>query len=774
MATTNHARNATLGALLAAGMLATGTITPAAFADDTSSTPSPSPTISTNTNTVGYQQFSDLRDAVQYVYDQDNTGNRWTNDSWTTVKPRITQALDDTRDITEVSGTQDINTAYASLKTSIEGLVPDYVAVHNANASTTLIPRKDWAGEKPIPTGQTPQSVYWGYAPSINQPGLGGEGTITKLDGETFTPSDKDFGTGDTITKYRLNIPEIGLDNVMEASQPTGETVTAGDTKTPFTYENGTWTARIDMTLTANDKFPTDSITLSDGTTVPVTGNMHMSTVDKDGTAWRMATLTLNGRLDSNGTPFTIILTGERAYDTRVTLSITQTPAQGDPIRLPVPGADEVNAANLKDTYTLDMLPHTQVGDQYTLNIDPANQADVNVGDITAAIGDNGERRLTAPITYTDAAGKEQTKTVTVTIPFDKAKPVVGNPDAALDGFLVNGKPLEGFTPDQLAYTITAKADEKITVKPVAREGQTVKASDIRQTAWTTTQEWTVEKNGQTRTYTVTLVREHSPEQATADDKFNPADPIAQASTVEPDSPADTTLASHGYVLNGEYHTVDKDDYTIPEGAAFSYDSKIGQAIKVGVEKTGGMTYKYKVGVLAPDQKTYSEHTYTVTYLTAATHKAELTGINVDGKPIAGFNPDTHEYTVEVKNPEKWTITPQFDKSTGMSVSTHKDGDKATITVSSADNLNTVTYTVTVKQKMKLVEKLALANTGTTAVTAIIAALVLIAAGGIVGFVTMRRRKPETTDTPSHEDTGNTAGPDESSMDGTKPENNAD
>ena len=146
----------------------------------------------------------------------------------------------------------------------------------------------------------------------------------------------------------------------------------------------------------------------------------------------------------------------------------------------------------------------------------------------------------------------------------------------------------------------------------------------------------------------------------------------------------------------------------------------------------------------------------------------------MDGKPIAGFNPDTHEYTVEVKNPEKWTITPQFDKSTGMSVSTHKDGDKATITVSSADNLNTVTYTVTVKQKMKLVEKLALANTGTTAVTAIIAALILIAAGGIAGFFTMRRRKPETTDTPSHEDTGNTDGPDESSTDGTKPEDNTD
>ena len=98
---------------------------------------------------------------------------------------------------------------------------------------------------------------------------------------------------------------------------------------------------------------------------------------------------------------------------------------------------------------------------------------------------------------------------------------------------------------------------------------------------------------------------------------------------------------------------------------------------------------------------------------------------------------------MEVKNPEKWTVTPLFDKSTGMSVSTHKDGDKAVITVSSADNLNTVTYTVTVKQKMKLLDKLGLANTGTTALTAIIAAVVLIAGGAVAGFLSRRRRKPK-------------------------------
>lgn len=525
-----------------------------------------------------------------------------------------------------------------------------------------------------------------------------------------------------------------------------GQEVTVKDGPAFMKNDDGTFTATdTNYTLDGKNQPSADAVTLSNEQTAPITWDKDVQTIEKDldGTATKF--IRLNGIATGSvgSQKFTVNTTADRAYDTHVTLSVTQTPAEGDPTRIEVPDATNVNAPDLKDTYTLKALPHDKVGDQYTLNVDAANQMDVTVGDTTATIGDNGERHLTTTVTYTDDDGDQQTRTVTVVIPFDKAKPVVGNPDAALDGFLVNGKPMDGFDPDQLDYTITAKADEKVTVKPVAREGQTVKASDIRQTAWTTVQEWTVEKNGQTRVYTVTLVREHSPEQATADDKFTPADPIAQPSTVNPDSADDTQLADHGYVLDGKYHAVAEDDYTIPEGGVFSYGAKIGQTVKVGVEKAGGMTYTYTVGVLAADQKTYGAHTYKVTYLTAATHKAELTGINVDGDPIDGFDPAKHEYTVEVKNPEKWTVTPLFDKSTGMSVSTHKDGDKAVITVSSADNLNTVTYTVTVKQKMKLLDKLGLANTGTTALTAIIAAVVLIAGGAVAGFLSRRRRKPK-------------------------------
>lgn len=575
--------------------------------------------------------------------------------------------------------------------------------------------------------------------------------TQQKYDTDNFetTPTDK---LGVSIVKGNVayvadataDHPELYLS--VYTTDTRGSEVTVKDGPAFTKNDDGTFTTTdTNYTLDGKNQPSADVVTLSNGQTASITWDKDVQTIEKDidGTATKF--IRLNGVATGSvgSQKFTVNITADRAYDTHVTLSVTQTPAEGDPTRIEVPNATNVNAPDLKDTYTLKALPHDKVGDQYTLNVDAANQMDVTVGDTTATIGNNGERHLTTAVTYTDDDGDQQTRTVTVVIPFDKAKPVVGNPDAALDGFLVNGKPMDGFDPDQLDYTITAKADEKVTVKPVAREGQTVKASDIRQTAWTTVQEWTVEKNGQTRVYTVTLVREHSPEQATADDKFTPADPIAQPSTVNPDSADDTQLADHGYVLDGKYHAVAEDDYTIPEGGVFSYGAKIGQTVKVGVEKAGGMTYTYTVGVLAADQKTYGAHTYKVTYLTAATHKAELTGINVDGDPIDGFDPAKHEYTVEVKNPEKWTVTPLFDKSTGMSVSTHKDGDKAVITVSSADNLNTVTYTVTVKQKMKLLDKLGLANTGTTALTAIIAAVVLIAGGAVAGFLSRRRRKPK-------------------------------
>lgn len=110
-----------------------------------------------------------------------------------------------------------------------------------------------------------------------------------------------------------------------------------------------------------------------------------------------------------------------------------------------------------------------------------------------------------------------------VTVPFQSAPKVVGNDKAALKGFTVNGKALEGYSKDVVDYTIHAGADERVLVVPVPEAGQDVRAGDSRQTAYATTQWWTVSKDGESRTYSVTLVRDHAT--PTADEAFKPSDP---------------------------------------------------------------------------------------------------------------------------------------------------------------------------------------------------------------------------------------------------------
>ena len=52
---------------------------------------------------------------------------------------------------------------------------------------------------------------------------------------------------------------------------------------------------------------------------------------------------------------------------------------------------------------------------------------------------------------------------------------------------------------------------------------------------------------------------------------------------------------------------------------------------------------------------------------------------------MAGFDPKTMEYDVRVDNPERYVVTPSFDKMTGMSLTVHKTASQAVIKVTSAD-----------------------------------------------------------------------------------------
>ena len=127
-------------------------------------------------------------------------------------------------------------------------------------------------------------------------------------------------------------------------------------------------------------------------------------------------------------------------------------------------------------------------------------------------------------------------------------------------------------------------------ILPEAPSGVTVKAGDVTRSGYATTQYWTATAaDGQSRTYSVTVIRDHGT--PTAEEAFKPG----AAKDTDGQTPAasrdDTTLVSHGYLLDGEYHVVKDTDYTIPEDGTFAYASKQGQTVQVSESKVRGMTW---------------------------------------------------------------------------------------------------------------------------------------------------------------------------------------
>ena len=189
---------------------------------------------------------------------------------------------------------------------------------------------------------------------------------------------------------------------------------------------------------------------------------------------------------------------------------------------------------------------------------------------------------------------------------------------------------------------------------------------------------------------------------------------------------------------------VTSDKFEIPEGGVFSYETKVGQSA-VASSSHKGMTYTYTVSVLSPDGATFTQHDYTVTYITAATHKAELTGIAVDGKLINGFAPDKTSYEVAVDNPDKWTVVGQYDKDTGMSITINKNGADATLTVTSGDGLVSKDYKIHATKKLFGGAGTAgvsdLAQTGVNTGIIGLVIIVLAAAGGLLAVAVKRLGK---------------------------------
>lgn len=658
---------------------------------------------------------------------QEKDGKAYTPESYKPLDDLLNADFD-----ADSEGRDSLSERTAKLNRAIEGLVVASWSIdgktldRNANGTLTVtLDRKTAVLEHPTLTGSDGSTV-----------------SLTDTAG-AFTQEDGQLGVGHiahTLAGTTADAAKAPVSVTYDVASGTETTVTLDDgSKTgaagKFTRnEDGSWTANLtgalgrdlDATAAASTTFR-----LSDGTTLDGTLGETVTTTP-NGTTLLTRTLTVDGR-DSHGTSVKAVATLSYTYDPRISLTLTHksgTAEDGQTVAVDGLTAD-MDVNTLESVYSAGVQERGLTGDQWELNV----KHGANVSNPTIAVTTSGEgsRILVATIRYQrlDADGHtlvNDSKIVRVNVPFAAAPKVIGNDKAALAGIKVNGQDIPGFSADKVDYTITAGKDERVKVSPVARDGQTVVAGDSRQTAFTTVQTWTVSKDGESRTYTVTLVRDHT--EKTADEKFTPVEPAGQVSKAENPSDDNTALESVGYMLDGAYHKSDSDEFTIPEGGILSWSSYAGQVVQSTVERDHGMTFRYELGVLSKDGTKYATRVLTVTYLTADTHRAELTGIKVDGRDVTGFDPKTMEYDVHVDNPERYVVTPSFDKMTGMSLTVHKTASQAVIKVTSADGLTQATYTLNVS-------KATLADTGTGVG---LGSLIFLLAAGAVGSLLSRRR----------------------------------
>lgn len=587
----------------------------------------------------------------------------------------------------------------------------------------------------------------------------GADGTKTALkdtDTGRFTQGGDVLGVGTVEHHLTGTAPDGAEFDVTMPVTHGSKTTAALDKGTPVEFANrdGKWTAVVngdnllgstpakDGTIKDATAWEGHTLTLSDGTELKATLGEAKETHPADAplkTIWTRD-VAYTGK-DANGTPVAVTITASRTYDATARLKVTATDAENRESVVLDTGEQDIR--QVKDSYTLPALDRTLIGSRYRATLDVAG-ADGAIN-VTNGIGTNGERTFAATgivMTLDGTAIRPVERTVRVSVPFTAPKRETTNTAARLEGFRVDGGTLSpSFDPDVLDYTIRLKEGRHVSVTPMTPDGVRAVAGDVAQTAYTTVQSWTVTAaNGERRVYTVTVIRDHATK--TADEAFTPKDAQGITSDIQAPTTETTDVKSWGYMLGGKYTPVASDTFRIPEGGVLAYESYAGQTVNVAGTRTHGMTWDYELGVLAPDGETYGSHTLHVTYITPDTHHAGLTGIRVDGRDVKGFSPETREYTVAVADPTQYVVSPQFDKMTGMSVSTHKTDSQAVVTATSADGLVRAVYTLHI---VKATVGSALAETGAT--VGIVAAVVaLFAAVGVALARLARRRDADDTE----------------------------
>lgn len=511
--------------------------------------------------------------------------------------------------------------------------------------------------------------------------------------------------TGTAVYHADAN-PSLGLpqfDVTVPFEYSIGEEITLDngtDKGTPFSkYEDGSYHAGYSATgLSDKDNSPSyHEVTLSnkDKATVQwesapktmVGADNKNNIIVLSGTATGVVTVKdeHGNKLEQSYTVGTRDIRAEDKSFTKMTLTQTSADGKSKSYEIKKEDFDENHQKTVE-------LPASDAKDSFSLSAEHGLDAEVS----RPKLGVDGTSRLiTVTVNGVD---------YTVRVNF-KTSDLQPDSPARLDGIYVNltgkaekGTLIDNWNPNRLDYVVALKdANTSAYLLPEAPKGVTVKAGNVTQSAQSNRQEWTVTDTatGATRTYSVTVTRPVK----TAVTEFQPKEPVEQSPVKTPDSQTDTSLASVGYVgKDGKYVPVTSDKFEIPEGGVFSYETKVGQSA-VASSSHKGMTYTYTVSVLSPDGVTFTQHDYTVTYITAITHKAELTGIAVDGKLINGFAPDKTSYEVAVDNPDRWTVVGQYDKDTGMSITINKNGADATLTVTSGDGLASKDYKVHATKK---------------------------------------------------------------------------
>lgn len=531
-----------------------------------------------------------------------------------------------------------------------------------------------------------------------------------------------------------------------------GEEITLNngtDKGTPFSkYEDGSYHAGYSATgLSDKDNSPSyHEVTLSNKDKVTVkwestpktmvgADNEH-NIVVLSGTAEGTVTVD-DGHGNKIEQAYTVGTRDVRPEDKNFTkMTLTQTSSDGKS------KSYEINKTDFDENHQKVVdLPASDAKDSFSLSAEHGLDAEVSRPKLSV---DGTSRIITVNVNGVD---------YTVRVNFQTSDIQPDSP-AKLNGIYVNltgkaekGTLIDNWNPNRLDYVVALKdANTSAYLLPEAPAGVTVKAGNVTQSAQSNRQEWTVTDTatGASRTYSVTVTRPVK----TAVTEFQPKEPVEQSPVKTPDSQTDTSLASVGYVgKDGKYVPVTSDKFDIPEGGTFSYETKVGQSAVVSSSHKG-MTYTYTVSVLSPDGNTFTQHDYTVTYITAATHKAELTGIAVDGKLINGFAPDKTSYEVAVDNPDKWTVVGQYDKDSGMSITINKNGADATLTVTSGDGLVSKDYKIHATKKLFGGAGTAgvsdLAQTGVNTGIIGLVIIVLAAVGGLLAVVVRKLGKRKT------------------------------